>query len=191
MYPFARMLKEMVVHRRAGPLVPGAEHVSHHRCWPWDIDPWLELNNGRTLTLYDLGRIPFVWRLGLVGAMRAHGWGMTVAGSSVRYRRRVRTFDRFTMRTRALGWDARFIYIEQGIFRGGDCASHLLVRMAFTGRGGGGIVPPAEVLAAAGHEAASPDLPGWVRAWIEAEATRPWPPFAPAPTPRPEAPVSP
>jgi hypothetical protein len=27
-----------------------------------------------------------------------------------------------------------------------------------------------------GAGAESPDLPAWVRAWIEAEATRPWPP---------------
>ena len=53
--------------RRLPPLPVLGTHVSHHRCWPWDLDPWVELNNGRTLTLYDLGRIPMAQRTGLIG----------------------------------------------------------------------------------------------------------------------------
>jgi hypothetical protein len=49
MYPFIRMIKELIVHRNAPPLSFGDIHVSHHMCWPWDLDPWMELNNGRTL----------------------------------------------------------------------------------------------------------------------------------------------
>ncbi|NHX27094.1 thioeseterase, partial [Escherichia coli] len=58
MYPFFRMTKERVKHRSAGALQPGDAHLSHHLCWPWDLDIWNELNNGRTLTLFDLGRLP-------------------------------------------------------------------------------------------------------------------------------------
>ena len=35
----------------------------------------MELNNGRTLTLYDLGRIPMMLRLGVIRTLRAKGWG--------------------------------------------------------------------------------------------------------------------
>ena len=58
MYPFLRMFKEMARASRMPPLGLFDTHVSHHLCWPWDLDPWVELNNGRTLTLYDLGRLP-------------------------------------------------------------------------------------------------------------------------------------
>ena len=64
-------------------------HVSYHRCWPWDIDLWMELNNGRTLTFYDLGRIPLARRTGLVELLRKQRWGLTMAGASVRYRARI------------------------------------------------------------------------------------------------------
>ena len=84
------MVKELVVHSRAGSLPLDGTHVSRHICWPWDLDLWLELNNGRTLTLFDLGRMPLARRTGLEAALRAHGWGLTVAGVSVRYRRRIR-----------------------------------------------------------------------------------------------------
>lgn len=174
MYPFVRLVKEALVHRRAAPLPLTGTHVSRHVCWPWDLDPWMELNNGRTLTLYDLGRIPLAMRTGLAGALKARGWGIAVAGISIRYRRRVRAFQRFEMRSRSIGWDERFLYMEQAMWRGGECLSHMLLRGAVTSRAG--IVPPAQVLEALGRGPESPPLPGWVEAWIAAEAQRPWPP---------------
>lgn len=173
MYPLLRFLKETVTYHRR-PLDLFATHVSHHLCWPWDLDPWMELNNGRTLTLYDLGRIPLCTRTGLTRVVFGNRWGMTVAGSSVRYRRRIRAFQRVEMRSRLLGWDGRFLYIEQAMLRRGEALNHLLVRMAVTGPDG--IVPPAEALAALTQGRASPPLPGWVRDWIAADAERPWPP---------------
>jgi hypothetical protein len=136
----------------------------------------MELNNGRTLTLLDLGRLPLARRVGLMAALRAQRWGLTMAGVTVRYRRRVRMFHRFEIRSRCVGWDERFIYIEQAMWRRDECANHALYRSAVTDANG--IVPPARVMAAMGLEAVSPPLPGWVREWIAAEAHRPWPPIA-------------
>lgn len=174
MYPFVRMAKEIWINGRAAPLGLMGTHVSHHVCWPWDLDLWVELNNGRTLTLYDLGRIPLVMRMGIVRTLRRRGWGITVAGNTLRYRRRVRMFDRVEMRSRCIGWDARFFYIEQSMWRGDDCTSHMLLRSAITSPEG--IVAPEQVLAAMGVAARGPDLPGWVKDWIAADARRPWPP---------------
>ena len=173
MYPLLRFLKESVTNHRR-PLGLFETHVSHHLCWPWDLDPWMELNNGRTLTLYDLGRIPLCTRIGLTKVVFGNRWGMTVAGSTVRYRRRIRAFQRFEMHSRLLGWDGRFLYIEQALWDGGEALNHLLVRMAVTGQQG--IVPPAEAVALLGQDPQPPELPDWVRAWIAADAERPWPP---------------
>lgn len=177
MYPLIRFIGAMLHARRQPPLDVLGTHISHHRCYPWDLDPWRELNNGRTLTLYDLGRIPMAQRTGLIDILRKRGWGMTVAGVSVRYRRRVHLFQRITMLSRALGWDHRFVYIEQTMWKQGECANQMLLRMATTGPGG--IVPPDQVMAALGHDAPSPILPAWAQAWIDADATRPWPPDLP------------
>lgn len=177
MYPFLRLVKELAKFRAAPPLPITGSHVSQHRCWPWDLDFMLELNNGRTLTFYDLGRVVLARRTGLHGALRRNGWGITVAGNSLRYRRRVRVFDRIEMHSRCLGWDARFFYTEQSMWVGATCTSHMLLRGAVTDAGG--IVAPVRVLAALGHDAVpdSPALPEWVQAWIAGDALRPWPPF--------------
>lgn len=176
MYPFLRMVKEIVKFRNAEPLPLWGTHVSHHRCWPWDIDLWAELNNGRTLTLFDLGRIPLAYRAGLLRVLRKSGIGMTMAGVSVRYRRRVRTFERIEMRSRMAHWDDRFVYLEQSMWRAdGECANHALYRAAFTDKNG--IVAPEKIIRQLVSEVEPPQAPDWVQAWIEAEKTRPWPPM--------------
>ncbi|WP_208351871.1 acyl-CoA thioesterase [Pseudaestuariivita rosea] len=175
MYPFVRMIKELAVNRKSPPLPLMGMHVSHHICWPWDLDMWMELNNGRTLTLYDLGRLPLAQRVGLFSALRREKWGLTMAGVTVRYRRRIHAFEKIEMRSNTLFWDDKFIYIEQSLWKkNGECASHALYRSAVTDKNG--IVTPERVLAAIGADDSAPDCPDWVAAWIDAEAQRPWPP---------------
>lgn len=176
MYPFIRLAYHGFRARSLPPLGLFDVHVSHHICWPWDLDLWNELNNGRTLTLFDLARIPMAQRAGLIAMLRRERWGLTIAGTVVRYRRRVRAFDRLEMQSRVLGWDPRFIYIEQSMWKtNGECSSQAVYRTALTNADG--IVPTDRVRAALGLSAeTAPDLPDWVQSWIAAEAMRPWPP---------------
>ncbi|MGL6212070.1 MAG: acyl-CoA thioesterase [Paracoccaceae bacterium] len=173
MYPYIRMFHQLSKFK-GRPMGLFDTHISHHMCWPQDIDPWMELNNGRALTLYDLGRVPMAVRMGFDKLGKSHGWGLTVAGASTRYRRRVRMFDRFEMRSKVIGWDQRFLYMDQSMWRGAECTSQMLLRAAVASKDG--IVAPEKVVAAMGHPADSPALPQWVQAWSQADAQRPWPP---------------
>ena len=174
MYPIFRLTLEMFLAGRRPALPSNGTHVSTQRCWPWDLDFLMELNNGRTLTIYDLGRIPLARRVGLVAVLRRRKWGLTVAGSSVRYRKRITVFQKMTIHSRCLGADDRFIYLEQSIWLGGECAGNALYRTAVINRGK--MVPPEEVLAEIGGDVPEMVLPEWVTAWIDAEGQRPWPP---------------
>ncbi len=177
MYPIIRMAKDMAKHRGAPDLDVLDAHVSHHRCWPQDIDIFMEMNNGRILTIFDLGRTVLAKRVGLIAALKANRWGMTMAGASVRYRRRIRPFEKFHVISRAVGWDDRFFYLDQSLWKGDTCAAHALYRSAITGPDG--IIPPARVFEHIGHDGVSPALPPWVQNWIDAEGTRIWPPERP------------
>ena len=176
MYPYARLAWHLFKHRKSPRLGVAETHVSHHICFPWDTDPWREMNNGRILTIYDLGRIPLALRTGLIGVLRRKRWALTMAGASVRYRRRVRMFERVEMRTRLAWWDDRFFYLEQSMWKtNGECASHILYRSAVTDRNG--IVPAAKLAQELQFDPTPPPAPDWITAWIAAEATRPWPPM--------------
>ena len=121
--------------------------------------------------LYHLFRRTDVWEF-----MRKQGWVGTVAGASVRYRRRVQMFHKVEMRSRIVGRDAKFLYVEQAMFResDGECTSHVLLRTAVTDRKR--MITMDEVAEAWGGFDAPP-LPDWARAWSEADALRPWPPM--------------
>ena len=177
MYPFIRLAKEMVLARNAPALPTLGTHVSYHRCWPHDIDGFLEMNNGRILTILDLGRTVLAKRVGLLTALRENRWGLTMAGVSVRYRKRIRPFTRFKVVSRAVGWDDKFFYLDQTIWVADDCAVQALYRSAITDHNG--IVRPRRLFDHIGYEGDRPVLPGWVQAWIDADATRPWPPELP------------
>jgi acyl-CoA thioesterase FadM len=172
-YPLFRFRAELRRAARMPRLGLDEAHVSRHTCLPWDIDPWRELNNGRTLTLYDIGRIALLVRTGLDAVLKREGWGAAVAGASVRYRRRVRAWERFTMRSLCVGRCERFFYFHQTMWKGEEAASSLLIREAVTADG---IVPTDRVMAACGQPDWHPALPAWVAAWHEADGRRPWPP---------------
>lgn len=176
MYPFLRMFKELWLAHKAPDISLFETSVTHHRCWPWDIDLWMELNNGRTLTLFDLGRIPLAKRAGLIKALQSQRWGLTMAGVVVRYRRRVRTFEAFDIKSRLVCWDGKFLYLEQCMVKkDGEVANHALYRAAVTDKNG--IVAPDRVLSAMGKSGETCVIPDWIQAWIEAENKRPWPPM--------------
>lgn len=172
MYPIIRIMHQYLKYRNK-PLPLDGVHVSTHYCLPVDLDVWMELNNGRTLTLYDLGRIPLVQRVGILDMLKQNGWSFTIAGSSVLYRKRVTVFSKLEMRSQIVGRDARFLYVVQSMWHKGEATSSALFRLAVTGNG---IVPSDEWTKALGVPDWNPTLPDWVNAWIKAEGQRVWPP---------------
>ena len=177
MYPWLRLIKAYVTASRQSKIQWHETHVSHTMCWPWDLDPWNELNNGRALTFFDLGRIGWTARMDVMGTMKANKWGMAVAGTSVRYRRRVQLFHRLELRTRIAGWDDKFFYYEQTAWKSdGECAYHAALRAALTSRKG--LVAPFDLVEALDRGIKQPQLPEWIQQWSRAEEVRPWPPMS-------------
>ena len=150
---------------RLGPL---DESVIPLRVLPNDLDTNLHLNNGRFLTLMDLGRVDLLVRLGVVREMRRRRWGGVVASATVRFRRPLNLFQRFHLHTRLLCWDDRWFYMEHRFTRRGDTVAVAVVKARFMAADGKKLAP-AEVVAATEHAMDSPPMPPGVREWVEAE----------------------
>jgi acyl-CoA thioesterase FadM len=147
----------------------GMEDVSDlcFRVWPLDLDLNLHMTNSRYLALMDLGRTDLILRSGAWRAMRRERLGVVLAGAAMRFRRSLSPFARFTLATKLLGWDERWMYVEQ-VFTGPQgVACSAVVRAAFVK--GGKLVPPGPVLemVTPGLETLAP--PGWAAAWAEVE----------------------
>ncbi len=174
MYPFVRFAAITLAERRKPPLGIFETHRMDMRCLPWDADMFIEMNNGRIATLYDLGRFALAVRIGLADVLRQQKWGLVVAGYSMRFRARIRPLQRFELRTRFVGWDERFFYLEQAMYRGETCCNHGLLRTGVTKNGR--LAPVGEVAEAMGVDPTPPPLPDWIQAWSAADTERPWPP---------------
>ena len=174
MYPVIRLAHAMLTVKADPSFELGETAERSMLCRPWDCDVFFELNNGRQLTLYDLGRFDYGLRIGLMKILRDNKWGLVVAGSTIRYRKRIMPLQRFSMKTRLIGREERWFYFEQGMWRGEECCSSALVRTAVTASGK--VVPSADVAAAMGRPDWNPAIPDWAKHWIEADSLRPWPP---------------
>lgn len=180
MYPYLRLAKVLLqAHLRPRIQVDDLAEVPM-RVWLGDLDAYPEQNNGRHLTLMDLGRYDFAVRCGLYRAVRRRKWAFMIAGSSARFRHRLKPLRRYRLCTKLLGHDDRFFYFHQFTASGeagGESEkvhSSALIRGAVTSREG--LVSIAEVAQELGAEEWNPEIPAWAQAWIDAEALRPWPP---------------
>ncbi len=177
MYPLFRFLATSLKALRAPALPPEGVAETQFRCRPWDLDMFMEMNNGRILTLYDLGRFDLAIRSGLARTLKQQGWGLVVAGSTIRYRKRIKLFDKVTIRSQVVGIDQRWIYVKQSMWIKGEPASSVLLRTGVTSRGRS--VETEQVIKALGVPEWNPSPSDWPRAWIESESLRPWPPVHP------------
>lgn len=140
-----------------------------------DIDNFLEMNNGRIFTLFDLGRIDFAIRTGLGKKLLQKRWGLVVAGSTIQYRKRIRLFDKVTIKTRLVGIEPRWLYVEQTMWVKGQCTSHALLRTGITNITTGKVIATADVMQAMNLTDLQMPLPEWVQAWADADKLRPFP----------------
>ncbi len=174
MYPYLRLAWHLMLARREAPLKIEETGVMHTRVYFGDIDFFSELNNGRYLTLMDLGRMHLAARTGLMGVAHRNKWGFFVAGASVRFRHRLPLFAKIELSTRVLGRDERWFYFHQVYSSKGKPCFSGLVRAGVKSEKG--IVPVQEVMEALGRPEWNPELPSWVHAWSDADLELPWPP---------------
>lgn len=167
MYPYLRMAWVYGRARRRSRVDLTTPLPLAMRVWPQDIDVYGHLNNGRYLTLMDLGRCEVLVRTGLLDLWGSRGW-LPVAGSATaRFRRSLGFLQAFTLISRVLAWDEKWFYMEQRFEVGERAAA--VAYMKFVVRHRGESVGTAPVLEALGQAAESPAWPASLARWVEAE----------------------
>jgi len=131
------------------------------RCWPTDLDLNLHMNNGRYLTLMDLGRLDLVTRLGLMKVMLKRRWRPVLGAAQVRFLKPIAPGQLFRMESRVLGWEGKWFYIQQRFYLGEVLATDALTKALFLGPQGS--VAVEETLRAVGQSGSSPSLEGVAR----------------------------
>lgn len=159
MYPWLRVAR--IALDRSGPQRVGIFDTTtvRLRAWPNDLDANLHVNNGRYLTLADLGRFDWFRRVGLWEVARKRRVYPVIGDVTAKFRRELRCFETFELRTRLVGWDHKWGFLEHHFVRDGRIFCVVAIRGLFTGPGG--TMTPGAFLGELGMALESPPLPGW------------------------------
>jgi acyl-CoA thioesterase FadM len=172
MYPYFRLIRILLKAKYGAKLQLYDKSIVTMRVFVCDIDIYPELNNGRHLTIMDMGRMDLAQRTGLLRTVHKKKWGLAISGASVRFRHRLKAFVRFQLHSQIVATDDRWFYFHQYTMCKGKIHSAALIRGAITSKQG--LVPVKQVMDALGMSDWKPSMPEWVEAWSKAEELRPW-----------------
>ena len=162
--------------RRPALQLPGEASVLRFRAWPTDLDPSMHVNNGRYLTLMDLGRLDLLLGAGLLRPIVRERWTPIASNVLIRFRREIRLWQRFRLETRLVTWDATLVVMEQrfmleGGVRDGQLAAVALFKGGIYDRKARAFVPIARLMSEIGAAADAPPATPEVAAFLAAEDT--------------------
>ena len=155
--------------RREGLIEPAAVGRLRLTTLPTDLDVLRHMNNGRYLSLFDLGRWDLLIRTGMADAMRRHAWYAVVSSETITFRKSLNPWQRFDVESRLIGHDDKAIYMEHRAVIEGEVYARAIVRARMMRRSGG-TLPHDELLAALGRPEGIPDVEPWVHDWAAASA---------------------
>jgi acyl-CoA thioesterase FadM len=145
------------------------------RVWPLDLDTNLHLNNGRYLTIADLGRADLLLQTGLWKAVLKEGLLPMLSGSAIRYRRELKPFQAFTLESRIVCWrETTFVMEHRFLTRNAAgktiTAAIALVRGGLYARKQRQFVPASRLVEMAGYSGPSPEFAPEIEAFLALES---------------------
>lgn len=138
------------------------------RVWPWDIDAFLHMNNGRYSQIMDVARIDWMRRARIFDAVIKNRWGGVLGGSLVRFRRVLKPFQKYRVWTEVVSWDDKWFFLEHRF----ETMDGKFVAVGLTRAGlreKGGWVNTERVVGAVVPGLKSPEHPKRVLDWLNAD----------------------
>lgn len=117
------------------------------RVLPTDLDLLMHVNNGVYFSLMDFGRWDMIFRNGVYDACKKRGWYSVVASETIKFRRSLKLWDKFTLQTQIKGHDEKNVFIQQKFICRGQLMATGLVRVRILKKSGG-TVPTYDVFKA-------------------------------------------
>lgn len=108
----------------------------NYRVLPSDLDLNFHMNNGRYLTLMDLGRMDLTCKSGLLKLILKKNYRPVAAAINIIFMKQLSPFESFTLETKVLSWDHEWFYLEQSFRKkNNQIAAHAIVKAAFLRNG--------------------------------------------------------
>ena len=132
--------------------------ISHLIVGVTDIDVFLELYNALFFNYMESGPGDYGYRVGFLNLLKKNKWGIAAGGASVRFRRRIPPFRRFSLSTRVICLDGRWFCFLRETHRNNKICSSALMKIGI--RSTDGLVPAPDVAQAMDMGNWTPEIPG-------------------------------
>jgi len=147
--------------------------VINSRVWPLDLDANIHMNNGRYLSIMDLGRLDLMVRIGVVGEVLKNKWMPVLSAATIRYRLPLNPFQKFRLETKIAWWDDKWFYMEQqfvivGGNKDGAVAAIAFVKGSLFDRKTRKTVPSQSLIDLTGG-VEKPEKPNYIDSWQQSE----------------------
>ena len=86
------------------------------RVLPNDLDLNWHMNNGRFLTIMDLGRMDLLQRTGILKLAVKNKWMPIVGNAEIEFQRPLKLWQKYELHSRVSHWDEKWIYLEQTFY---------------------------------------------------------------------------
>lgn len=119
--------------------------TTRFRVNPFDLDLNFHMNNGRYLSLMDLGRMDLMMQAQVFTKLFRLGYYPVVVSESIRFKRSLEFLETFSMKTQIESWDEKDFYIRQEFWGEKDLVAVGYIKGRFRQRGRKGSVPTPEI----------------------------------------------
>jgi len=170
-YPFLTFLRAYFASKFTKKIKIEDETTLSMRCGISDLDPYLEINNGRYQTLADIGRYNHGFKTGVFSIAKKNKLYFTVAGASIKYRYRIPFGEKFKMTTKIIYVDDKWTYFLHKFIVKNQITSTLLIRSGVVKNGK--LIKSKEVSKIFNFNIPKTTLPTWVEYWIKSDENNP------------------
>lgn len=146
---------------------PLAPTILNMRVMPNDLDIYGHVNNGRYLSLMDLGRLHLLYTTELLQPILKKKWAPLLGSVKIHFLKPLRLFQKFQLTTQTIYWDDKWIYIEQKFHRQDQLCAVALLKILFISQSGK--VNPQDIVELLPHPPTKPPIPHTLKYWLEAE----------------------
>ncbi len=112
---------------------------------PLDLDTNFHVNNGRYLSIMDLGRFDMLIKPKAFWKLILSGYYPVVVSESIRFKRSLGLFNYFTIKTEVESWDEKDFYIRQTFYHKSKIMAVGYIKGRFMKRGQKKSVPTGDV----------------------------------------------
>lgn len=98
---------------------------------PNDLDINIHMNNSRFGTMFDLGRMDFLVKTGLIKFMWRQKWRPIVGAMMISFKKSVKLYEKFVVSTRVVYVDDKWFYLEHLLLKGGQMMARSYAKCLF------------------------------------------------------------